>query len=362
MPSGWPPWRRGSARRNNGETQAPKVEDETMENLEIVLSRRPEGRLTPDHFEARPGPVREPGHGEVLVRTLYLSIDPANRAWMSPVPTYTAPVNPGDVMAGFALGQVVQSNDPAFQVGDLVEGATGWRRFAVVPGKSLRKRDMFDPPTALLSVLGITGKTAWFGMAEIGRPRAGEVVLVSAAAGAVGSIAGQIAKNMGAKVIGIAGGEAKCRHVMQDLGFDAAIDYKAERVPDGLKRLGIKAVDVYFDNVGGEMLEGVLFRMANFGRIVCCGNVSQYDTATPAAGPRGVPGLLVVKRLRMEGFIVLDYESRYEEAETDLARMVADGQLKYREDISEGLASAPAMLVRVLAGGNVGKALVRVED
>ena len=332
-----------------------------MDNLEIVLARRPEGRLTPDHFEARAAAVPEPGPGEVLVRTLYLSIDPANRAWMSPVPTYVAPVKPGDVMAGFALAQVVRSNDPALQTGDLVEGATGWRRFAAAPAKSLRKRALFDPPTALLSVLGITGKTAWFGMAEIGRPRNGETVLVSAAAGAVGSIAGQIAKGMGAKVIGIAGGAAKCRHVVEDLGFDAAIDYKAESVGEGLKRLGVKAVDVYFDNVGGEMLEAVLFRMANFGRIVACGNVSQYDTATPAPGPRGVPGLLVVKRLRMEGFIVLDYGSRYDEAEADLARMIAEGRLKYREDIGEGLASAPAMLVRVLAGGNIGKAMVRVD-
>ena len=332
-----------------------------MDNLEIVLARRPDGRLTPDHFEARATKVPEPGPGEVLVRTLYLSIDPANRAWMSPVPTYVAPVKPGDVMAGFTLGQVVQSNDAAFQAGDLVEGAVGWRRFAAVPGKSLRKRDKFDPVTALLSVLGITGKTAWFGMAEIGRPRNGETVLVSAAAGAVGSIAGQIAKGMGARVIGIAGGAAKCQHVVEDLGFDAAIDYKAESVSEGLKRLGIRTVDVYFDNVGGEMLEGVLFRMANFGRIVACGNVSQYDTATPAPGPRGVPGLLVVKRLRMEGFIVLDYETRYGEAEADLARLVADGSIKYREDVGEGLASAPAMLVRVLAGGNTGKAMVRVD-
>ncbi len=330
------------------------------ENTEVVLADRPQGHLEPGHFRVQDAGMPVAGAGEVLLRILWLSVDPANRAWMSPVPTYVAPVKPGDVFPGFGLGEVVASNAAGFAPGDLVEGVTGWRRFAALPARGLRRLKRREPVTQHLSVLGITGKTAWFGLEEIGRPKRAETVVVSAAAGAVGSIAGQLAKIAGARVIGIAGGEAKCRHVVEDLGFDAAIDYKAESVGEGLKRHGVKGVDVYFDNVGGPMLESVLFRMANFGRIVCCGNVSQYDTATPAPGPRGVPGLLVVKRIRMEGFIVLDYEARYDEAEEALAGHVAAGRLKYVEDVLEGIDRAPEGLIRVLAGGNTGKTMIKV--
>ncbi len=331
-----------------------------MQNREVVLADRPQDRLEAKHFRVQDAAMPTPAAGEVLVRVLWLSVDPANRAWMSPVPTYVDPVKPGDVFPGFGLGEVVQSNAPGFAPGDLVEGVTGWRRFGAYPAKALRRLKRRDPVSQHLSVLGITGKTAWFGLEEIGRPKPGETVVVSAAAGAVGSIAGQLAKIAGARVIGIAGGPAKCRHVVEDLGLDGAIDYKAEKVGDGLKRLGVGGIDVYFDNVGGPMLESLLFRMANFGRIVCCGNVSQYDTATPAPGPRGVPGLLVVRRIRMEGFIVLDYAARYEEAETALAGHVAAGRLRYFEDVLEGIEAAPMGLIRVLAGGNTGKTLIRV--
>jgi len=329
-------------------------------NRQYVLVQRPKGPLSESDFAYREGPVPEPGPGEVLTRTLYLSIDPANRAWMSPVRTYTDPVQPGGVMHGFTLGEVVRSSAPGYEPGDLVEGMNGWQDYRALPAAALHKVARRKPLSIILSGLGVTAKTAYFGLLEIGRPQPGETVVVSAAAGATGSVAGQIARIHGCRVVGIAGTDDKCRWLTRDLGFDAAINYKTERVPEALTAACPSGIDVYFDNVGGDILEACLFRMNDRGRVVCCGAVSQYDTGAPGSGPRGVPGLLVVKRLRMEGFIVMDHYGRRAEAENDLARWIADGQLRIQEDILDGLDQAPGALVGVLHGDNTGKRLVRV--
>jgi NADPH-dependent curcumin reductase CurA len=329
-------------------------------NRQILLRQRPKDALQPGDFEPRETPVPAPGAGEVLTRTLFISIDPANRAWMSPVPTYTRPVEVGGVMDGFTLAEVVESQDPGFRPGDLVESMNGWQDFAVAPGRALQKVPRRQPLSMILSGLGVTAKTAYFGLLEVGSPRPGDTVLVSAAAGATGSVAGQIAKIQGCRAVGMAGGRDKCRFVVDELGFDAAIDYRAEDVPRALREACPRGVDVYFDNVGGPLLEAALFAMNSRGRVVCCGAVSQYDTGAPAAGPRGVPGLLVVKRLRMEGFIVMDYYDRRQVAEERLAGWIADGRLKVREDILEGLERAPEALIGLLRGENTGKRMVRV--
>jgi hypothetical protein len=329
-------------------------------NRQYVLVRRPKGPLQEADFEYREAPLPEPGPGEVLTRTIYISIDPANRAWMSPVKTYVDPVQVGGVMDGFTLGQVVRSNAPGLAPGDLVEGMNGWQDYRALPARALHKVERRRPLSTILSGLGVTAKTAYFGLLEVGAPRAGETVLVSAAAGATGSIAGQLARIRGCRAVGLAGSEDKCRWLTGELGFDAAINYKTADLPRALAEACPKGIDVYFDNVGGEILETALFLMNVRGRVVCCGAVSQYDTGAPGGGPRGVPGLLVVKRLRMEGFIVMDFYDRRRQAEDELAGWLADGRLKVREDIIEGLESVPRALIGLLHGENTGKRMVRV--
>lgn len=329
-------------------------------NRQLVLVNRPKGPLAETDFQYREGEIPEPGPGEALTRTLYISIDPANRAWMSPVRTYVDPVELGGVMDGFTLAEVVRSNAPGLAAGDLVESMNGWQDYRVLPGRLLHTVARRRPLSLILSGLGVTAKTAYFGLLEVGRPLAGETVVVSAAAGATGSVVGQIAKIHGCRVVGLAGSEDKCRWITQDLGFDEAIDYKAENVGRALAAACPRGIDVYFDNVGGDILEACLFRMNDRGRVVCCGAVSQYDTGAPAAGPRGVPGLLVVKRLRMEGFIVMDHYARRAEAEDALSRWIAEGRLKVQEDVIEGLENAPRALIGLLHGENTGKRMVRV--
>jgi NADPH-dependent curcumin reductase CurA len=328
-------------------------------NKQIVLDRKPNGKLTVDCFRTQSSPVSDPGPGEVLCRTLLLSLDPANRAWMQGA-TYRGEVHAGTVMPGFTLAEVVASNDIKFKAGDLVEGDGGWQQYFVAPAKALQKRARREPLSNLMSVLGVTGKTAYCGLLDIGNPQPGETVVVSAAAGATGSIAAQIAKIKGARVVGIAGGPEKCRWLVDELGLDDAIDHREGNVYATLKAKCPKGVDVYFDNTGGPILEAVLSRMNLNGRIVCCGVVSQYDTANPASGPRGVPGLLVTKRIKMQGFIVMDYVKLLPQAEKDLAKWMAEGKLKVAEDIIDGLDQAPAGLVGLLAGENRGKRMIRV--
>lgn len=264
-------------------------------------------------------------------------------------------------MAGWGVGEVVASTTKGFQSGDLVSGELGWQLYAAIDAAALKKHDRTHRPEHILGVLGITGLTAYFGMLDVGRPRPGETVLVSGAAGAVGSIAGQIAKLSGCRVVGTTRGADKCRWIVDELGFDAAVDYTAGNLDRDLKTACPDGIDVYFDNTGGDVLAAALRRMNLFGRVSCCGAVSQYDTTTPAPGPIGVPGFLVTKRIRMEGFVVMDFYVRRAEAEAALARWVAEGKLKAPVDVVEGFANMPAALAGMFAGKNRGKLVVRVE-
>ena len=331
------------------------------ESRQITLTEAPSGKLLTTNFGLETVPMPQAGDGDLLIRVLYISIDAANRAWMQGR-TYRDQVLPGTKMAGGAIGEVVTSNAPGFAAGDIVEADMGWCDYAVLPASKVEKRKPRGPLTHLQSILGTTGKTAYFGLLHIGNPSQGETVVVSAAAGAVGSVVGQLAKSRGARVVGIAGSDKKCAWLTGELGFDAAINYNAEPVMKALKRDAPDGVDVFFDNVGGDIFEGVLFRMNTHGRIVCCGAVSQYDSDTPTHGPRGVPGLIVTKRLKVEGFIVMDFHDQYAKAEAELAGFAAQGLVKVAEDVVEGLENAPQALVGLLNGENYGKRLVHVAD
>jgi NADPH-dependent curcumin reductase CurA len=331
----------------------------TAPNRQILLVETPKEKLGPEHFRMIEGTRPVPADGEVLLRVLYISLDAANRAWMQGA-TYREAVTGGSVMAGGAVAEVVDSKAPNFAQGDLVFADTGWQDFAVLPAKRLVKLPRAEPLTHLLSVYGIAGLTAYFGLLRIAEPKAGETVVVSAAAGSVGSLVGQIAKIKGCRVVGIAGGAEKCAWLTRDLGFDAAVDYKAGNPFKSLKDAAPKGIDVYFDNVGGDILEACLFQMNTGGRISCCGAISAYDRAAPAAGPRGVPGLIVVKRLTMKGFIVTDFFGERDNAIADLSSWVAAGKLKVQEDIIAGLENTPAALIGLLAGENRGKRMVKV--
>ena len=328
------------------------------DNTQIVMVERPTEKLQESHFEIRQGPMPAPSDAQVLVRSILLSQDAANRAWMQG-PTYRDAVNPGDVMHGYALCEVVESNAPDYQPGELVLGEAGWQQFAVLDARGLRRAANVRPLTHLLSVMGVAGKTAYHGLLSVAGIEAGETLLVSAAAGSVGSLVGQIGKIRGARVVGVAGGPEKCPWVVNELGFDACIDYKGEALPAALGDHCPGGVDVYFDNVGGEILQAALFAMNQHGRIACCGAISMYDGG-PLTGPVGIPGLLVVKRLRMEGFIVTDFADRDADAERDLTAWVADGRLKVIEDVIDGLENAPRGLIGLLAGENRGKRIIRV--
>ena len=329
-------------------------------NRQILLDRLPAGdKLGPEHFRLTESAVPSAGEGEVLLRTRYISLDAANRAWMQGA-TYRAALAAGDVMAGGALAEVVASNSANLRPGDRVFADTGWQDYAVLPGKQLEKLPPMEPMTHLMSIYGIAGLTAYFGLLECGQPKAGETVVVSAAAGSVGSIVGQIAKIKGCRVVGIAGGEEKGRWLTEELGFDAAVDYKSPEFKRLLRAEVPDGVDVYFDNTGGAVFEAVLFAMKNFGRIACCGALSQYDGAPPPHGPRGIPGLIVTKRLTLRGFVVMDFDDQREAALKDLQGWVASGQLKVQEDIVDGLENTPAALIGLLAGENRGKRMVKV--
>ena len=328
-------------------------------NAQWIYARKPEGAVTAAHFAPAENDIAQPGEGEVLVRTTLLSLDPASRAWMAGR-TYRSMLEPGEVMAGWGLGEVVQSNDAKFAPGDLVSGEYGWQRYAVLPARALTKHDKRLKPEHILGVLGITGLTAYFGMLDVGRPRPGETVLVSAAAGAVGSIAGQIAKIAGCRVVGSTSSAEKCRWIVDELGFDAAVDYKSGTLMQDVRKACPDGIDVYFDNTGGDMLTVALSRMNMWGRVSCCGVVSQYNAVTPAPGPAGVPGFLVTKRIRMEGFVVMDFYQRRAQAEAALAGWVEQGKLKAPVEIVEGFENMPKALEGLFAGQNKGKLMVRV--
>jgi NADPH-dependent curcumin reductase CurA len=328
-------------------------------NRQILLAATPQGKLAPEHFQLVEGEVPTVGEEQVLVRTRLISLDAANRAWMQGA-TYRSAVEAGQVMAGGAVAEVVQSAVAGFVPGDLVFADTGWQDYAALPAKGLQRLAPTEPMSHLLSVYGVAGLTAYFGLLECGLPKEGETVAVSAAAGSVGTLVGQIARIKGCRVVGIAGGPDKCATLTQDFGFSAAVDYKAGNLRRALKEACPEGIDVYFDNVGGDVLEACLFNMNLHGRIACCGAVSQYDGAPPAHGPRGVPGLIVTKRLTLRGFVVMDFYDQRDKALADLKSWVEDGSLKVPEDIIEGLENTPAALIGLLAGQNVGKRMVRV--
>ena len=328
-------------------------------NRQWILKKRPVGDIKPGDLELVEEPIPVPGPGQMLVRTMYLSLDPTNRIWMSDMDQYMPPVNIGDVMRGGTLGVVEQSNNPDYAPGDIVNTFTGWQEYVALDGAQKMMKGPVPLP-AYMSVLGATGATAYFGLLDLGKPQPGETVVVSAAAGSVGSIVGQIAKIKGCRVVGIAGGKDKCDWLVKELGFDAAVDYKDGATFKALKAAAPKGIDVYFDNVGGDILEACIAQMNNRGRIACCGAISQYDGAPSATGPRGVPGLIVVKRLVMQGFIVMDYMRERDQAIAELQSWVAAGKLKVQEDVIDGLENTPAALIGLLAGENRGKRMVKV--
>jgi NADPH-dependent curcumin reductase CurA len=331
-------------------------------NRQWLLARRPQGLISSEDFQFVERPVPDLVDGEVLIRVLYLSCDPTQRGWLAR-DTYLPAVAIGDVVRSIAVGEVVKSTHPNFEPGQLVQGLFGWQDYiVVVPGKGSSPTPVPPgvPIEAAMSVLGLNGLTAYFGLLEIGRPQMGETVVVSAAAGATGSAAGQIAKIKGCRVIGIAGGADKCRYVTE-LGFDAAIDYKKDNVYARLKETCPKGIDIYFDNVGGEILDMALALLALRGRIVLCGAIARYNDDAPAPGPRNY-SQLIVQRGRMEGFIATDYMRRTAEAFPDLYTWMSEGKLKYRVDVQHGLENAPSALARLFTGENQGKQLVKIAD
>ncbi|WP_370399569.1 NADP-dependent oxidoreductase [Sulfitobacter sp. JB4-11] len=329
-----------------------------MTNRQIVIAQLPEGALEPDHFRMTETPMPEPGDGDVLLRVILMSIDAANRSWMKGA-TYRAAVNVGDAMPTYAICEVITSNSPRFKSGDVVAAEATWSDYITAPARNVQKMPVSETLSHHMSVYGIAGKTAYHGLMNIGRPMPGETVLVSAAAGSVGGYVGQIARAMGCRVVGIAGGPEKCAYVTDKLKFDACLDYRDPGFGKALAAACPDGVDIYFDNVGGKILERALNLMNERGRVVCCGAISQYDTDA-ASGPRNLPGVVVVKRLRMEGFIVTDHMREDARALRALNHWVQSGQITVTEDIVEGLENAPAALIGLLSGDNTGKRMVRV--
>jgi NADPH-dependent curcumin reductase CurA len=332
-------------------------------NRQWLLRSRPSGMVEPSNFELQESAGPEPREGEFLVRNLYLSLDPAMRTWMIDARSYVPPVGIGEVMRGACVARVVASRHPDYQEGQLVLGTFGWQDYAISDGGGLlgvTKVPDGVSPTMPLGVLGLTSLTAYFGLKEIGKPKPGETVVVSGAAGATGSVAGQLAKHWGCRAIGIAGGSEKCEWLTSELGFDEAIDYKSENVAKRLREFCPKGLDVFFDNVGGDVLEAALANLAMHARVILCGSISNYNAEQPV-GPRNYMNLLV-RRSRMEGFVVFDYFSRNDEAMAELVPLVAAGKIRYREDLRDGLETAPAALVDLYTGGNRGKLLVKIAD
>ena len=331
-------------------------------NRRVRLAARPIGLPKRGDFTIDDAPVDAPGSGEVLVRVAFVSLDPAMRGWMDAGASYLPPVGLGEVMRAGGVGTVVASEDAAVAVGDRVVGMTGVQRYALGRASGFTKVDPAVAPLPVyLSTLGMPGMTAYFGLLDVGRPQAGETVVVSGAAGAVGAVVGQIAKIRGCRVIGIAGGRAKCAYVRDELGFDAAIDYKCEDLATALATHCPNGIDIYFDNVGGATLDACLARLAMRARIVICGAISQYNATAAVPGPSNYLQLLI-KRASMTGMLVLDYVERYGEALPELAGWLASGRLKTREDIVDGLDTFPETLLRLFSGENFGKLVIRVAD
>lgn len=333
-------------------------------NRRWLLAARPQGMVKDSDFQLVTEPAPEPGPGEFLVRQTHLSFDPTQRGWIS-MDSYLPAVKIGDVVRAGGVGQVVKSNHPGFKVGQMVQGGFGWQDYMVTAGQTefMPVTPLFPgvTPEQALGVFGITGLTAWFGLTDVGKPKAGDTVVASGAAGATGSVVVQVAKALGCRVIGIAGGPEKCRWVVQTAGADACIDYKNEAVPARLKELAPKGIDVVFENVGGEILEASMLNLALKARIVLCGGISSYNDQVPGPGLRPYM-MLTVQRARMEGFIVLDYAPRYGEGVQGLSKLMAEGKLKTAEDVQHGFENIPATLRRLFEGKNFGKQLLKITD
>jgi NADPH-dependent curcumin reductase CurA len=332
-----------------------------MLNRQFKLAARPSGLPKRSDWTFEESPVAEPKAGEVLVKILYISLDPAMRGWMNAGRSYIRPVELGEVMRAGTVGEVAASNNPQFAVGDFVVGNLGVQMYAVAKGNDIRKITPGRVPLPkFLSVLGMPGMTAYFGLLDVGAPKAGETVLVSAATGAVGSIVGQIARIKGCKVAGIAGGETKCEYAVNELGYESCIDYKRGPIESDLDKFCPGGVDVFFDNVGGDILDTVLTRLRLRARIVICGAISQYNSTTPPKGPANYLSLLV-NRARMEGMIVFDWIARYGEAMQQMSQWMAEGRLKSKEDIVDGIEKFPETLLKLFTGENFGKLMIRVD-
>ena len=332
----------------------------TLTNRQFKLIARPVGLPKRADFEFTSVPVAEPGAGEVLVKVQYISLDPAMRGWMNEGKSYIPPVKLGEVMRAGAAGRVLASKNAAFAEGDYVTGWTGVQEYSLSDGNGLVRVDpRVAPLPVYLGTLGMPGMTAYFGLLDVGKPQPGDTVVVSGAAGAVGTVVGQIARIKGCRAIGIAGGADKCRYLTQELGFDGAIDYKSGDVKEGLKQHCPQGVNVYFDNVGGDILDTVLTRIARGARIVICGAISQYNNTAPVKGPSNYLSLLV-NRASMTGMVVFDYTGRYALAAREMAGWIAEGKLKTREDIVDGFDAFPETLLRLFKGENLGKLLIRV--
>jgi NADPH-dependent curcumin reductase CurA len=334
-----------------------------LTNRQWRLKERPTGIVEDRHFRWTEEPIRDLAEGEILVKNLYLSCDPTQRGWIAR-DTYMPAVAIDEVVRSSASGRVLQSRSAAFAEGDLVQGLLGWQDYAIVSADAQRGLTKLEPSLPIelqMSALGMTGMTAYFGLLEVGKAKAGETVVVSGAAGATGSVAGQVARIIGCRVIGIAGGKEKCDWIVQEAKFEAAIDYKADDVKARLKELCPKGVDVYFDNVGGDLLDAVLARLALRGRIVLCGAVAGYSDSEPRPGPKNYTNL-IVKRGRMEGFLVFDFFARAPEALKQLHAWIKEGKLVDRVDVEEGLENAPRALRKLFLGQNAGKQLVKIAD
>jgi NADPH-dependent curcumin reductase CurA len=336
-----------------------------LTNHQFRLAARPVGLPKRSDWNYVEEPVRDPGPGEVLVKVLYLSLDPAMRGWMNAGRSYIEPVEIGAVMRAGGAGRVIASGNPAFAVGDYVTGVLGIQEYALIDAKSAKGLAKVDPKLlplpVYLSALGLTGLTAYFGLLEVGQPKAGDTVVVSGAAGATGMVVGQIAKIKGCRAVGIAGGAEKCNYAVKELGFDACIDYKSQNVAEELRKHCPKGVNVFFDNVGGETLDLVLAQLARGARVVICGAISQYNSASGFRGPSNYMSLLV-NSARMEGFVVFNYAARYPEAARELVGWMTAGKLKSKEDIVEGFQTFPETLLKLFRGENFGKLMLKVAD
>ncbi len=332
------------------------------QNRRWLLRQRPQATIGAEHLELVTEPVPQPGDGEVLVRNIYLSLDPTHRLWMSDREQYLPPVEVGQVMRGGTLSVVEESRSDRFAPGDIVKPAIGgWEEYTLLPESWVRPVDRHPdiPLSAYMSVLGSTGLTAYFGLLDVGQPKAGETVVVDAAAGAVGSIVGQIARLQGCRVIGIAGGADKCRWLTEELGFDGAIDYRAESVGERLDALCPDGVDVQFENVGGDIMDAIYTRLNQDGRMALCGMISGYNDERPMPGPTDF-GRILMKRLTVRGFIILDFQERFPEGLSALSQWVLQGELKWKTHVLEGIEQAQEGLGLLFSGGNDGKLMVRL--